>query len=503
MMQIEYLGHSSFLVTCNNTNFLFDPWLVGSTYDNAWYLWPLPTKSIKDIAADVILISHGHEDHLNTATLKELNKNAQVFFPFQWREGIKPFLNHLGFEDVTEAVNFKTYTYSGIEITYVSFSLESVIVIKYNNEVLVNINDALNSNHENATNFMLKEIKKRWPNIDYLLSGWSGAGYFPNQIRYPEKNDIEVGKLREQYFANNFCVYTNHLQPKYSLPIASGFVLLKKENHWINHIKFARTKVEEYYKKHFPNTSNTKIFVLNPGDTLTDGIQKKNSEMHNIAEEKQYDLAYNHYQEELIQANRPNYIDENKITELIQLLKHWINYNKQLYHIKVLEDARFTIRLEDVKENSFLNITFQNKDFAIERNSKPLEEKRLQINTYGAKLILGLKKMWGGDIITSGYALTVDVYEELTLEKNLDIVCVRLITRYPLARKDMFKYPFRALKFYASNPKSTSLWIKQKIVLKPYVNKFPFNERDHWITYNKCDLCAVCKMPEINLSAYD
>jgi hypothetical protein len=110
--------------------------------------------------------------------------------------------------------------------------------------------------------------------------------------------------------------------------------------------------------------------------------------------------------------------------------------------------------------------------------------------------------MWGGDVITSGYALTVDVYDELTLEKNLDIVCVRLITRYPMARKDLLKYPFRALKFYAFNPKSTSLWIKQKIVLKPYVNKFPFNERDHWITYNKCDLCAVCKMPQINLSAY-
>ena len=502
MMEIEYLAHSSFLIRCNNTNLLFDPWLTGSTYNKAWFLWPLPIKEIKTISADVILISHGHEDHLNIPTLKELNKNATAFFPFQWREGIKPFLNHLGFNEVEEAINFKTYFFNDIEITYVSFSLESVIVIKYKDEVLVNINDALNSNHENATNFMLKEIRKRWPKIDYLLSGWSGAGYFPNQIRYPGKDDEEVGKLREQYFANNFCVYTNYLQPKYALPIAPGFVLLKKENHWINHIKFARTKVQQYYNENFSNTLHTKIFVLNPGDKLTNGIQEHLSALNAIPEEQQYDLAYNHYEKELNEINERHYIKEPKITELTKLLTHWVNYNKQLYHSKVLEDARFAVKMEDIKEKPFFNVHYKEKEFIIERSHKAFEDKRLQINTNGEKLILCLNKMWGGDIITSGYALTVDVYDELTLEKNLDIVCVRLITRYPMARKDLLKYPFRALKFYVSNPKSTSLWIKQKIVLKPYVNKFPFNERDHWITYNKCDLCAVCKMPQINLSAY-
>ena len=33
---------------------------------------------IKDIRADVILISHGHEDHLNTNTLKELNNSYSI-----------------------------------------------------------------------------------------------------------------------------------------------------------------------------------------------------------------------------------------------------------------------------------------------------------------------------------------------------------------------------------------------------------------------------------------
>ena len=37
--------------------------------------------------------------------------------------------------------------------------------------------------------------------------------------------------------------------------------------------------------------------------------------------------------------------------------------------------------------------------------------------------------------------------------------------------------------------------IKQKILMKAAVNKYPYNERDHWISYSKCELCKVCNMP--------
>ena len=144
-----------------------------------------------------------------------------------------------------------------VKITYIGFSLESVIVIEHKGEVLVNINDALNSNHENAVNFLLREIKKRWNKIDYLLSGWSGAGYFPNQIKYPGKNDVEIAKLREQYFANNFFRFTNFLQPKWGVPFAPGFILLEEHNKWINHVKFPREMANEYDKEHVKDASNT------------------------------------------------------------------------------------------------------------------------------------------------------------------------------------------------------------------------------------------------------
>jgi len=501
-MKLKYLAHSSFLVECGATTLVFDPWLLGSAYLKQWYLWPIAPKDSEKIEADVILLSHGHEDHLHPETLRALSKKAHVFFPFQWKEGIKPFLKHIGYKNVTEAITLRTYTVNDVKITYLGYSLESVIVIEHKGEVLVNINDALNSNHENAANMLLEKIKSKWPKIDYLLSGWSGASYFPNQVKYPGKNDVEIGKIREQYFANNFFRFTNYLQPKCAVNTPSGFILLKKNDQWINHVKFPRTKLDEYYKKYFTHTDATTFFAPFPGDVIENGVMTKVSDLHKLSEKEQYDLAYKHYEKEIEDANTIEYVGDDDVKELIKQLTYYTNYNKTLYHEIILNDARFSILLEDVGEETYLNITYEDSAFKVTKSKKPLADKRLLVTTTVKNLLYCLKKVWGGDILSIGYGLIVNVYDELTLEKNLDIVCIRLITRYPIAKKEMPGSPLRVLKFYANNPKMTTFWLKQKMMLKPYVNKYPFNERDHWLTYNKCDLCAVCKIPEIDLSAY-
>jgi hypothetical protein len=87
------------------------------------------------------------------------------------------------------------------------------------------------------------------------------------------------------------------------------------------------------------------------------------------------------------------------------------------------------------------------------------------------------------------------------LEKNLDIVCVRLITRYPIMREDILRQPLRAAKYFLTNPGVAALHVKQKVKLKPYVNRYPYNERDHWIAVSKCELCQVCRLPVIEYGA--
>jgi hypothetical protein len=503
MFLLQYLSHSSFLITCGQTKLVFDPWLDGPAYFKQWYLWPPPAEGALDIKADAILISHGHEDHLHPNSLRSMHKAAQVFVPYQWREGLSSFLNHLGFECVTEAVTFRAYQVGNVKITYLSYSLESVVVLEYAGEVLVNINDALNSNHENASAFLLKELRRRWPKIDYLLSGWSGAGYFPNQIRYSGKVDVEIGKLREQYFANNFCRFTQVLEPKYSLPFCPGFVLLKPENQWINHVKFPRTEVEEYYRAHFDKDTSIQFLLPFPGDLISKGVLEKKSKLHTLNEEEQYALAYRTYHLELADLAVVRKVEVKELDRLVAELNHWMNYNKQLYDLEIIADVVFSIKLEDLVDDAYLNIHCDKMGTLVAlKSATPLARRQLLITTTAEKLLYALGKVWGGDVLTIGYGLVIEVYDQLSLEKNLDIVCVRLITRYPMARKDLLKYPLRALFFYSANPRLTSLWLKQKIRLKPFVNKYPFNERDHWLSYSKCDLCAVCKMPEIDLRPY-
>ena len=70
---------------------------------------------------------------------------------------------------------------------------------------------------------------------------------------------------------------------------------------------------------------------------------------------------------------------------------------------------------------------------------------------------------WGGDALTIGYGLDVYVYDELTLEQNLDVVCVRLII--PATRGlpvNCCCNPFRAIKYYWHNPMLGKLASEEK-----------------------------------------
>ena len=498
-MLLKYLSHSSFIIQTGQKRIVFDPWFTGSAYQDQWFLFPQAVQSELAEQADIVLISHGHEDHFHHASLKKINKEARIYFPFQWRAGVKGYLNHIGFDEVTEAVSFKTYQEDDIRITYVGYSLESVIVVECEGQVIVNINDALNSNHKTAVHALLKKIKTRWPHIDFFLSGWSGAGYFPNKVNYKGKNDVEVARIREEYYADNFCRFANYLQPEIAIPFAPGFVLLHEENRWINHIKFPRQQLDKYYRDNYESKPEMKFLILYPGDYLDNKSFHAVSSYHNYKDES---VMYNELDElfrsEIAKVNKVDFMEDSEVDSLVVALQFWINKNKSLYHERVIRDCYFSIKFTDVEGKPFVNIIPVGTGLQAIRSEFPQEEDRLLITTRAELVAKNLQKPWGGDLLSIGYGVSVDVYEELSLEKNLDIVAVRLISRYPIYRDDLLKYTGRMVKYYTANPSLTSLWLMQKLRLKPYVNKYPYNERDHWISYNKCELCKVCNIPQLD-----
>jgi hypothetical protein len=499
-MRIEYICHSCLYFDAGDVRFVIDPWIKGPAYHGQWFLFPPPVKTdhLKDV--DAILYSHGHEDHLHEESLGELPQDAAVYFPYQWRKGVRSFFRKKGFENLTEAISFKKYRLSpSTTVSYVAFGLESVIVINHNDKVIVNINDALNSHHQRIVDMFLAEIRKRWPRIDILFSGWSGAGYFPNMVHFDGKNDREVALIREQYFANNLCKITAELQPAAVAPFAPGFVLLGEENRWINDIKFPRGNFEDYYRKHFDKNTPVSFDVLYPGDVFDEMkflplspcyAELKNGSLHHTIGDI--------YKSEIEQANKMSLAAEEEVSGLIKKLKKFIGINKNIYPPSVRNEVCFAIRLKNVTHENVLRVSLAGNSVQIDHLDNIPGDVRLCLTSTTDLLHYSLDHLWGGDALTIGYGMNVTVFDADVLEKNLDIVCVRLVTRYPRATRQLIRNPLRALKYYATNPMLGTLALRQKLMFKNQVNKFPYNERDHWISFTRCELCQVCNLPLLN-----
>jgi hypothetical protein len=464
--------------------------------------FPKPVGEEKILHAEHIVLTHGHEDHMHRPSLERLDKSATVWFPYQWRAGIEGYMKHIGFSKVKEAVTLRTHRLGpDTKLTYLAYSLESIVVIESGGLVIVNINDALNSNHENVVMMFLEVLKKHWPHIDILITGFSGAGYFPNQVRYPGKDDREVGQVREQYFAHHLCTYVDFLKPDVVMPYAPGFALLENHNRWINEVKFDRRRLPAYHEEHIGPLGKTRYVTAWPGDRLMGIEYQATSPYHEqIVEGGLYHLLDETYPEEIRKANTAVPFDRTRLPKLEDDALRWMNSNAKLYDESVLSEARFTIKFTDVG-GLVWNVDRMEGAFMLTAGIEAEGDRRVIITTTARMLAYSLSRVWGGDALTAGYGLTVEMFDLDALEKNLDIVCVRLITRYPIMREDIMRQPLRAAKYFLTNPTIAALHLKQKVKLKPYVNRYPYNERDHWVATTKCELCQVCKIPVIGFEA--
>ena len=68
-MDIRFLGHATFALSDDGVTVLIDPWMTGN---------PRAAASADDVAADAIVITHGHGDHVGDAAAIATRTGAQV-----------------------------------------------------------------------------------------------------------------------------------------------------------------------------------------------------------------------------------------------------------------------------------------------------------------------------------------------------------------------------------------------------------------------------------------
>lgn len=104
-LAITWLGHSSFSVrTPGDTTILFDPWYTGN---------PSFPERAKPTKADLILVSHGHSDHITDAAAMAKQTGATVVGIWE----VTSWLGSKGVQNLEPMNKGGTVTVKGLRIT--------------------------------------------------------------------------------------------------------------------------------------------------------------------------------------------------------------------------------------------------------------------------------------------------------------------------------------------------------------------------------------------------
>lgn len=115
--KIVWLGHSSFYIYLNGIRILTDPIFFHLAPVRMRRSHPIPCSISYFKNIDLILLSHGHRDHLDYQTLRKLvalNPQVEVFCPL----GFKRLLKQIGFSKIQEAAWWQRYNFSSLQIDF-------------------------------------------------------------------------------------------------------------------------------------------------------------------------------------------------------------------------------------------------------------------------------------------------------------------------------------------------------------------------------------------------
>jgi len=501
MLKITYITHSSILIETEDAKLISDPWFFGSAYLNHWHVFPKPidTNYAKDITH--VIITHGHEDHCHFPTLGQLNKKAAVFLPYTWLQDTKDAILSIGFKSVYELDSYKTVSIGmHLKLTFVVNGLDSIFILEYRGKVYLNLNDAFNATHLKFLKLIAQKVNAHWPKIDYLMSGVGGAGYFPNAIHSPFKNDLEIGVLREQFLMKLFCEFVVAFKPKVAIPFLPGFVLIQKDKLWINHIRQARSLIDKYYSE-LKTEHQVAFWHLYPGDYISEDVWQKTSPYYNLVQNDEWgNFGETQYATE-ISTETDAKLEPNTTTieELCTQLNTLFPKSCKGIKIKVLSKLNFSIKLKELPDE-IIHVCFANGKLIayskLQANSSP----NLIIRTNCRNLLYSINELWGGDVFFIGYGADLDILNNDCIKDNLDILSLRVLYIFPTALQNLRRQPWRAWRYFYHNKMHASLALKQKLFSKEKINALPFNERSHWIHTSKCETCLVCDLPLLNNS---
>ncbi|MDQ0220676.1 MBL fold metallo-hydrolase [Peribacillus cavernae] len=111
---ITWIGHSTFLIQMGGLNILTDPvWAARMGMQRRLTDPGIPLKELPEV--DIVCISHGHYDHLDFPSIKQLKGNPVFYVP----EGLDSLFKRKGYSHVIEACWWESFAHEELKLSFV------------------------------------------------------------------------------------------------------------------------------------------------------------------------------------------------------------------------------------------------------------------------------------------------------------------------------------------------------------------------------------------------
>ena len=318
-MKIKLYRSSTVGLNLGGYKILMDPWLTDGEYYGSWSHFPYfdLDKHINEINSyNAIYISHIHPDHCSEETLKKISKEIPIYIHSYHSKFLKLKLERFGFKIIEIKNNKRTkldknayinifaadncnpelcFKFAGCaDLTAKqgqSQQIDTLSIIDDGKNVLMNVNDCPFELAQST----FKDIKKQYEKINVLLTGYGGAGPYPQCFEnLNAKEKIIAAHTKEKQFLNQAIKYIDEIEPDYYLPFAGTYTLTGKLSNLqslrgVSSIDGAYNFFENYYSS--KNLSNIiKPLKLNNDSTFDLNIKEydKNYEKMNFSEYQSY-----------------------------------------------------------------------------------------------------------------------------------------------------------------------------------------------------------------------
>jgi len=310
-MKIKLYRSSTVGLRLGDFKILMDPWLTDGEYYGSWSHYPYYDldKNINEINSyNAIYVSHIHPDHCSEDTLKKLSKNIPIYIHSYHSKFLKFKLERCGFKVFELENNKRTkigknayinifaadncnpelcFKFSGCaDFTAKkgnSQQIDTLSIIDDGKNVLMNVNDCPIELAQST----FEDIKKQYEKINVLLTGYGGAGPYPQCLENLNiKEKIQAAQSKEKQFLNKAIKYIDEIKPDYYLPFAGTYTLSGKLSNLqnlrgVSSIDNAYRFFENYYS--LKNLSNIiKPLKLNTDSTFDLDIKEYDKEYKKI-----------------------------------------------------------------------------------------------------------------------------------------------------------------------------------------------------------------------------